>query len=290
MGGNISNQRDIIIQATSKFNVGDYVYPKGLPDRYKNENNLWIVESKPTPINIIIKSYNNSASKRNVNGTVLILTTAPKKPQIYVNPVPVTPAKIPKPIPPPVPPPAYPDLSTTPTSTSYDEIPIYEDLVEGYTTVAPTDQEKTLTAQQYESERALINEIVEFNKLYTRYIHCNPPINTERNTDYDEILGNCSTRTSLDDVNAAASRINTNIANLNIAAATTTRTNHSILMNDNAGNLQLRQELDAKLKELYNTEDSIANEYKKHYDSTIYAEILLTTLATCTLYYVFVNM
>jgi hypothetical protein len=48
-----------------------------------------------------------------------------------------------------------------------------------------------------------------------------------------------------------------------------------------------RNALDQQIKELYNTQDSIGNLYKRRYDSTIYTGILLSALAASLLYYVF---
>jgi len=52
----------------------------------------------------------------------------------------------------------------------------------------------------------------------------------------------------------------------------------------------LRQELDAKLKELYGTEDSIFQEEKMVYDANVYAGLLWTVLATSIIYYVFTKV
>lgn len=54
--------------------------------------------------------------------------------------------------------------------------------------------------------------------------------------------------------------------------------------------LKLRSELDAKLKELYSTEDSRMNEYANYYDTTMYVGILWTILATSGLYYAFTKL
>ena len=51
--------------------------------------------------------------------------------------------------------------------------------------------------------------------------------------------------------------------------------------------LNLRSELDAKLKELNGNVDSISNEYKERFDSTIYSGLMITVLATSMLYYIF---
>ena len=50
---------------------------------------------------------------------------------------------------------------------------------------------------------------------------------------------------------------------------------------------QLRGELDAKLKELYVTDDSLAYEQQRMFDGTIYTSLIWTVLATTTLFYVF---
>jgi hypothetical protein len=58
----------------------------------------------------------------------------------------------------------------------------------------------------------------------------------------------------------------------------------------NSDVLKLRSELDAKMRELYGTPDSRMFEYKQSYDSTIYAGILWTILATTGLYFVFTKL
>ena len=56
-------------------------------------------------------------------------------------------------------------------------------------------------------------------------------------------------------------------------------------------NLQaLRNKMDVQLAELYNVEGSIPNMYKNQMDSTIYASILWTVLATSMVYYIFTKM
>lgn len=55
----------------------------------------------------------------------------------------------------------------------------------------------------------------------------------------------------------------------------------------NKSNLETRNELDVKLRELNQTQDSITNSYKQQYDSTIYAGILLSAVAASLLFLVF---
>jgi len=52
----------------------------------------------------------------------------------------------------------------------------------------------------------------------------------------------------------------------------------------------LRSELDQKLKELYNTQDSIYSEYQYQYDTSIYTTIMWTVLTTSIIYFVFIKL
>lgn len=63
---------------------------------------------------------------------------------------------------------------------------------------------------------------------------------------------------------------------------------HNYIMNNYKDNIQQRQELDDKLKEVYKTKDSLYNsEYKTVYDATMLSGVLLTILASSLLYYSF---
>lgn len=311
MGSNFSVERDILIPAAKQYNVGDYVYPSNTPANLKNQNNLWIVDSKPTQSTLIIRLYNNPAYKKEVNALMITKTTAPKNPPTYVKPVQILPATAPKPPPAPVVPPAYPDLSDPTTNTSFIELPIFSDSVESFVTTNIVDQDKILSNQDstYTNENALLSEIITFNTLYAQYIHCQ---NDAVNRDPNSRLGNCSSVSTKGpdydpnvDINYAPSagkitsqitnKINPKLAVFKSGsdynfATVPTGTNHNDLIANNKDNMALRAELDAKLKELYRTEDSISNEYKKNYDSTMYSGILLTALATSILYYVFVKI
>jgi sulfatase maturation enzyme AslB (radical SAM superfamily) len=63
---------------------------------------------------------------------------------------------------------------------------------------------------------------------------------------------------------------------------------HNYIMNNYRNNVQQRQDLDDKLKEVYKTKDSLYNsEYKTVYDATMLSGVLLTILASSLLYYSF---
>jgi hypothetical protein len=216
-----------------------------------------------------------------------------QSPVTQIQPKPVPEAIKPKPEPAPVIPSAYPDLATATTTTTHDEIPIRE----GWRTVAQGDGDPQLTDGNtvYTNQTELLRKIVEFNKLYTRYIHCQTEV-SQRST--SATLGNCSsddpnspnfnpTKGNLTVKQAEVDAAITSLQNTGFGKSSTT---FPVLLQNNNDMLALRNQLDVKLKELYRTEDSLSNEYKKTFDSTIYAEILLCTLATSILYYVFVKL
>jgi hypothetical protein len=63
---------------------------------------------------------------------------------------------------------------------------------------------------------------------------------------------------------------------------------HNYIMDNYRNNIQQRQDLDDKLKEVYKTKDSLYNsEYKTVYDATMLSGVLLTILASSLLYYSF---
>jgi hypothetical protein len=197
----------------------------------------------------------------------------------------------PKPETKPIIPSAYPDLATTTMSTTYDVIPIRE----GWQNVADGDPQLTDGNTVYNDQTKLLNKIIEFNKLYARYIHCQTEV-SQRSTSAS--LGNCSSNQpndpnyspSRDELIAKQTEVDSAINLLKNTGFGKSSTTFPVMLQNNNDMLALRNQLDIKLKELYRTEDSLSNEYKKTFDSTIYAEILLCTLATSILYYVFVKL
>lgn len=67
-------------------------------------------------------------------------------------------------------------------------------------------------------------------------------------------------------------------------------TNYRSLMNTYSNILSLREDLDNKLKELYDLPNSKSIDYTSNYDGTIYSGILVTALATAMIYYTFTKL
>jgi hypothetical protein len=146
-----------------------------------------------------------------------------------------------------------------------------------------------------QNEQQLLNDLNEFNAKYARYVACSDNILNANNklkctdielnkktvTDaYDKIAGDAASG-SLYAVKKGFSDVNDYVTN-ETAEATFNDINakHKNIM-------QLRSELDAKLKELHVTEDSFAYEQNRIFDGTLYTSLIWTVLATTTLFYVF---
>jgi hypothetical protein len=150
-----------------------------------------------------------------------------------------------------------------------------------------------------QNEQQLLNDLNEFNAKYARYVACSDGILNANNT-----LNCTDIELNKQTVTAAYDKI---VASTNGAGASgslyalknSISDSNDFVTNDVADAtfndisvkhkniMQLRGELDAKLKELYVTEDSLAYEQKRIFDGTVYTSLIWTVLATTTLFYVF---
>jgi hypothetical protein len=143
-----------------------------------------------------------------------------------------------------------------------------------------------------QSEEQLINDLNDFNAKYATYVNCKtntPNACTQQetilNSAYDKIVtfGNNNTVSggSLYGVSSSLANVNDIVTNTAADASfNDIKTKHKHIT-------QMRSELDAKLKELYVTDDSLAYEQHRIFDGTIYTSLIWTVLATTTLFYVF---
>jgi len=158
----------------------------------------------------------------------------------------------------------------------------------------------------YNIELQLITQLNEFNKKYDRYIKCNDPFNNAGcaqeeiciNKNPTITVDNCK---PLSDVYKMAGEINTTFSTLrgtnnnpyNLGSApiyltpNQYETRYQQIIQNHDSVIKLRNELDNKVKILYNPAKSIDADYKKSLDATVYSGILITALATSILYYSF---
>ena len=144
-----------------------------------------------------------------------------------------------------------------------------------------------------ENETRLLDHLNDFNSKYAAYISCKEngiPTGcilqnkeNELNTAYTTIVqtnNNVLSGGSLYDLSgsiAVSSGVSESVAD---ASFNDIKAKHREIM-------RLRSELDAKLKEVYVTDDSFAYEQQRIFDGTLYTSLLWTVLATSLLYYTF---
>lgn len=149
-----------------------------------------------------------------------------------------------------------------------------------------------------EAESTLLDQIIDFNKKYAKYVTCNDITMNPANklncssidfdyntvqTAYSKILVQTSNGTNV--YGSILDVSNTRLSNPSYAVYDASRVYIKNTYNNEI--LNLRSELDAKLKELNTNKDSISSEYKERFDSTIYSGLMITVLATSMLYYIF---
>lgn len=149
-----------------------------------------------------------------------------------------------------------------------------------------------------EAESTLLDQINDFNKKYAKYVTCNDitmnPDNKLKCTNADknyntilEVYSKILVQTS-DGTNVYGSILDVSNTRLSNPSYTVYDASRVYIKNTyNNEILNLRSELDAKLKELNTNKDSISSEYKERFDSTIYSGLMITVLATSMLYYIF---
>ena len=177
-----------------------------------------------------------------------------------------------------------------------------------------TELVKNLTQQQ----KILTEKINVFNDEYAHYVRCkgntaglkvnrpqdssvtSPPPSIYPNltdSNYCQVYDakyTVSGGDPLDDLKSKYADVLTEINNGNAIIqdiiATQNPNNYSEIVNTYKKNLHLRNELDLKLKEIYEEDGTTQRNLKIDYDSTVYASIAWSVLATSLIYYVFVKL
>jgi hypothetical protein len=151
-----------------------------------------------------------------------------------------------------------------------------------------------------DDETKLLADLIDFNNKYANYIQCNDSTNSKK---LNAQGNSCSDiDRDINTVKNAYTKINDNISGVknvvnNFNNDNTKMTNQQY--NDFVSNsktlyntrvIPLRNELDSKLMELYNSDNTLYSDYKHTYDLTIYTGIIWTILATTGLYFIFAKL
>lgn len=146
-----------------------------------------------------------------------------------------------------------------------------------------------------QNEQQLLNDLNEFNAKYARYVACSDNIlnaNNQLNCTDIELDKNTVTdaydKIARDATTGSLYAVKNSIANDAVPVTNAQAdARFSGITAKHRTITRLRGELDAKLKELYVTEDSLAYEQNRMFDGTLYTSLIWTVLATTTLFYVF---
>ena len=161
-------------------------------------------------------------------------------------------------------------------------------------------------------EQTVISNLNIFNNIYSIYVRCNGNVSIDGNKIYpklnmntdntDYCIANNSTNINVQSVKSAHDAVISSIKKFNLdlsifnnqnggdSTYTTYLNNYNTLLKEYADLMNLRSNLDLKLKEIYSQEGTVQGEFKTNYDSTVYASIMWSVLATSLIYYVFVKL
>jgi hypothetical protein len=150
----------------------------------------------------------------------------------------------------------------------------------------------------------LMNDLNTFNLQYAKYIKCNganppPTLGNCKASDLtccstndigDVGLGKITTLqgTLLTDIDSA--RTTGNVLYGNLISNTQFQTNQSKILSSANDINKIRTELDTKMREIYNIDGNLHQDYFLQYDSVMYTGILFSILATTILYYTFTKL
>lgn len=151
-----------------------------------------------------------------------------------------------------------------------------------------------------ESEQQLLHNLNDFNSKYAKYMACTTPYAITNpgaencseddrdietvNAAYEIVAGLDATANTFGSIYDVSTSLTENNANVTHSAA---QVQYNRLKSTHKDVIEMRGELDAKLKELHVTDDSFAYEQKRVFDGTVYTSLIWTVLATSTLFFAF---
>jgi hypothetical protein len=125
----------------------------------------------------------------------------------------------------------------------------------------------------------IIDQATYFNAVYAKYITIRDSTNTDVN----------NFRISDNTISNLATALVYNIRAIQLTIPTTS-SDQSVVIDNYNRMKAIRNDLDEKMKQLYNIQNSYVNDNKIKYDSTIYAGVLWSVLASSVIYYVFTKL
>jgi len=155
------------------------------------------------------------------------------------------------------------------------------------------------------NEKNLAIQLNDFNQKYERYIECNDP-NSSVKCNSTNTPSSDSLITQMNTINGLINNINTDLSKVSknsnsivfddfgrsfnytpVKTFIDYQKNYYEITNNYDSVVKLRNDLDVKIQRLYNPQNSMISDYNNNLNSTVFSGILISTLATSILYYIF---
>jgi hypothetical protein len=158
----------------------------------------------------------------------------------------------------------------------------------------------TTLDQLSSSDYNLMQDLNTFNIKYAKYIKCNSATNVTANCSPTDIKC-CSAADKNINLSTYATIVNNDIADLNtkfnnnnnkknMVSPSVYDSSLNAIVDTEEKVKKLRAELDLKMKDMYNINNTKNYDSTLQYHSTLYSGILFTVLATTMLYYTFTKL
>jgi len=149
------------------------------------------------------------------------------------------------------------------------------------------------------SMTTLMNDLNSFNLKYAKYVKCNGATTLLNSCAPDDFTCCSHADQDMTTLINLQTKINSDIASFNTSVGKYDKlsvqqsdfdSNHKKIIQTEADVQKLRQDLDIKMREIYNVNGTIVNDSFVQYESTMYTGMLFTILATTILYYTFTKL
>jgi hypothetical protein len=158
----------------------------------------------------------------------------------------------------------------------------------------------TTLDQLSSSDYKLMQSLNTFNIKYAKYINCSDSTDIKQNcspTDLtccgaaDKNINLSSYATAVNnDITELLSKFNNNNNKNNMVKPSVYDSSYNVIVDTEEKVKKLRAELDLKMKDMYNINNTKNYDSTLQYHSTFYSGILFTNLATTILYYTFTKL
>jgi peptidoglycan hydrolase CwlO-like protein len=150
-----------------------------------------------------------------------------------------------------------------------------------------------------QSMLTLMNDLNTFNLKYAKYVKCNGATTLLHSCAPDDFTCCSYKDQDMKSLSNLQTKIERDITSFNTSVGKYDKLslqqsdfdgNHEKIIQTGADVQKLRQDLDIKMKEIYNLDGTVVNDSFIQYESSMYTGLLFTILTTTILYYTFTKL